>query len=240
MRCHLWFQPAPKYHTKGCSHLSVDSPGARTLVFVAFEPCLAAAFRASIAQTPFCAILWRSAIVGASAHGEVVLITAFFAGKSRKKFAFRQILVTMPDTFAGLELCAYQTYHCRHTLPTSKKPLQLILFNLVPDHSQDRLQAREFGDSLLLSVWHGLTCFGDVFNNFSPPIIRPIFGRINLVLSDPTFDYSFLETSLFFKKLRITRTIPQSCLSFPGDFESAKSIKNSEKHSQGIIFAITS
>ena len=31
-------QPAPKYHTKGCSRSSVDSPGARTLVFVAFEP----------------------------------------------------------------------------------------------------------------------------------------------------------------------------------------------------------
>ena len=26
-------QPAPKYHTKGCSHSSVDSPGARTLFF---------------------------------------------------------------------------------------------------------------------------------------------------------------------------------------------------------------
>ena len=29
-------QPAPKYHTKGCSRSSVDSPGARTLVFAAF------------------------------------------------------------------------------------------------------------------------------------------------------------------------------------------------------------
>ena len=53
-------QPAPKYHTKGCSRSSVDSPGARTLVFVAFEPFLGAEFRASIARTPFCAILWRS------------------------------------------------------------------------------------------------------------------------------------------------------------------------------------
>ena len=35
----FFFQPAPKYHTKGCSHTSADSPGARTLVFVAFEPC---------------------------------------------------------------------------------------------------------------------------------------------------------------------------------------------------------
>ena len=29
-------QPAPKYHTKGCSHSSADSLGARTLVFTAF------------------------------------------------------------------------------------------------------------------------------------------------------------------------------------------------------------
>ena len=54
------FQPAPKYHTKGCSHSSADSPGARTLVFVAFEPFLGAEFPTSIARTPFCTILWRS------------------------------------------------------------------------------------------------------------------------------------------------------------------------------------
>ena len=53
-------QPAPKYHTKGCSRSSVDSPGARTLVFAAFEPFSSCEFRASIARTPFCAILWRS------------------------------------------------------------------------------------------------------------------------------------------------------------------------------------
>ena len=53
-------QPAPKYHTKGCSRSSAESPGARTLVFVAFEPFLGADFRASLARTPFCAILWRS------------------------------------------------------------------------------------------------------------------------------------------------------------------------------------
>ena len=53
----------PKYHTKGCSRSSVDSPGARTLVFVAFEPFPGADFRASIARTPFCAILWRSPMV---------------------------------------------------------------------------------------------------------------------------------------------------------------------------------
>ena len=46
-------QPAPKYHTKGCSHSSVDSPGARTLVFAAFEPFHSCEFRASIARTPF-------------------------------------------------------------------------------------------------------------------------------------------------------------------------------------------
>ena len=52
--------PAPKYHTKGCSRSSVDSPGVRTLVFVASEPFLGADVRVSIAGTPFCAILWCS------------------------------------------------------------------------------------------------------------------------------------------------------------------------------------
>ena len=51
-------QPAPKYHTKMSS--SVDSPGAQTLVFAAFESFFSCEFRASIAQTPFCAMLWRS------------------------------------------------------------------------------------------------------------------------------------------------------------------------------------
>ena len=54
------FRLAPKYHTKGCSHSSADSPGARTLVFVASERFHSSEFRASIARTPFCAILWRS------------------------------------------------------------------------------------------------------------------------------------------------------------------------------------
>ena len=58
-----FFQPAPKYHTKGCSSSSGDSPGARTLVFVAFERFSSCEFRASIARTPFCAILWRSPIL---------------------------------------------------------------------------------------------------------------------------------------------------------------------------------
>ena len=58
----LYNQPAPKYHTKGCSRSSVDSPGARTLVFEAVEPFSSHEFRASIARTPFCAILWRSPI----------------------------------------------------------------------------------------------------------------------------------------------------------------------------------
>ena len=53
-------QPAPKYHTKGCSRSFADSPGARTLVFAAFEPFHSCEFRASIARTPFRAILWRS------------------------------------------------------------------------------------------------------------------------------------------------------------------------------------
>ena len=60
MRERVTVQPAPKYHTKGCSHSLADSAGARTLVFVAFEPFLGAEFRASIARTPVCAILWRS------------------------------------------------------------------------------------------------------------------------------------------------------------------------------------
>ena len=38
------FQAGPKYHTKGCSHSSVDRLGARTLVFEALEPFLAANF----------------------------------------------------------------------------------------------------------------------------------------------------------------------------------------------------
>ena len=53
-------QPAPKYHTKGCSRSFADSPGARTLVFAALAPFHSCEFRASIARTPFCAILWRS------------------------------------------------------------------------------------------------------------------------------------------------------------------------------------
>ena len=58
----LFFQPAPKYHTKGCSRSFADSPGARTLVFAVFEPFHSCEFRASIARTLFCAILCRSPI----------------------------------------------------------------------------------------------------------------------------------------------------------------------------------
>ena len=60
--CRFYFlnQPTPKYHTKGCSRSFADSPGARTLVFAAFEPFHSCEFRASIVRTPFCAILWRS------------------------------------------------------------------------------------------------------------------------------------------------------------------------------------
>ena len=57
-------QPAPKYHTKGCSRSFVDSPVARTLVFAAFESFSSCEFRVSIARTPFCAILWRSPTQG--------------------------------------------------------------------------------------------------------------------------------------------------------------------------------
>ena len=38
-------QPAPEYRTKGCSHSSADSPGARALVFAAFEPSHSCEFR---------------------------------------------------------------------------------------------------------------------------------------------------------------------------------------------------
>ena len=58
------YQPAPKYHTKGCSHSTADSLGARTLVFAACEPFHSCEFRASIGRTPFCAILWRSPMLG--------------------------------------------------------------------------------------------------------------------------------------------------------------------------------
>ena len=54
------FQPAPKYHTKGCSRSSAESPGARTQVLTAFESFSNCEFQTSIARTPFCAILWRS------------------------------------------------------------------------------------------------------------------------------------------------------------------------------------
>ena len=55
-------QPAAKCHIKECSRSCVDSPRARTLVFAAFESFSSCEFRASIARTPFCAILWRSPI----------------------------------------------------------------------------------------------------------------------------------------------------------------------------------
>ena len=58
----------PQSITQKGVHTSVDSPGARTLLFAAFEP-----FLASIAQTPFCAILWRSPIRAAKSkiHSEL-------------------------------------------------------------------------------------------------------------------------------------------------------------------------
>ena len=58
----LFSQPAPMHHTKECSNSSADSPGARVLVFAAFEWLSSCEFRASIVRTPFCAILWRSPI----------------------------------------------------------------------------------------------------------------------------------------------------------------------------------
>ena len=59
----------PKYHTKVCSRSCVESPGARTLVFAAFQPFPSCEFRASIARTPFCALRWRSPnILGIRLH----------------------------------------------------------------------------------------------------------------------------------------------------------------------------
>ena len=59
--CETMNQPAPKYHAKGCSRSSADSPGARTLVvFTTFEPFSTCEFQAPIARTPFYAMLWRS------------------------------------------------------------------------------------------------------------------------------------------------------------------------------------
>ena len=54
------YLPAPKHHIKECSHSSVDSPGARTLFFCSIWSISSCGFRASIACTPFCAILGRS------------------------------------------------------------------------------------------------------------------------------------------------------------------------------------
>ena len=47
-------QPAPKHHTKGCSHWFGDSPGARTLVFAALLPFLAVVFGPQKPRTPLC------------------------------------------------------------------------------------------------------------------------------------------------------------------------------------------
>ena len=45
---------------KGVHVRPLTAPGARTPVSEAFEPFSSREFRASIARTPFCAILWRS------------------------------------------------------------------------------------------------------------------------------------------------------------------------------------
>ena len=45
-------QPAPKHHTKVCLHSSVDSPGARTLGFVALEPLLIVDFGPQLRELP--------------------------------------------------------------------------------------------------------------------------------------------------------------------------------------------
>ena len=47
-------QPAPKYHTKGCSHSSADNPGVRTLAFAAFEPFVVVNFGVNSANTLLC------------------------------------------------------------------------------------------------------------------------------------------------------------------------------------------
>ena len=55
-------QPAPKYHTKGCSHSSRWQPGSANTGFCSTWAISSCEFRASIAWTPFSAILWRSPI----------------------------------------------------------------------------------------------------------------------------------------------------------------------------------
>ena len=47
-------QLAPKYHTKGCSHSSLDNPRARTLVFAARWPHLAPNSGLNSANTLLC------------------------------------------------------------------------------------------------------------------------------------------------------------------------------------------
>ena len=92
--CHA--KPAPKYHTKGCSHSSADSPGARTLVFAAFEPFHSREFRTSIARTPFCAMLWRSPSLSKGTfwrnyfwyHFYYILEYFWISSQSSRKIAF--------------------------------------------------------------------------------------------------------------------------------------------------------
>ena len=107
------YQPASKYHTKGCSRSSGHSPGARTLVFffLAFEPCLGVDFRASIAQTPFCVILWHSPTLGLKVY-VVVEVLIHLRGASMKHWPFRDVLdEVIKPLREALASCTWLSYH---------------------------------------------------------------------------------------------------------------------------------
>ena len=62
--CHVWkSQPAPKYDTKGCSHIRWQFGGSANIVFAALQPGLAANFGRQWREHPR-AILWRSPKIG--------------------------------------------------------------------------------------------------------------------------------------------------------------------------------
>ena len=68
------FQPAPKYHAKGCSRSSVDTANTGFAAFESFSSC---EFRVSIARTPFSATLWRSPLILFCMQGNVNAIGVY-------------------------------------------------------------------------------------------------------------------------------------------------------------------
>ena len=118
-------QPAPKYHTKECSHSPADSPGARTWFFVAFEPFLGVEFRASIARTPFCAILWRSPKSCAYASNTMLFMHLLTCNRR---------LSSCPWSDHSAPLSIDSTSWCPKILwKTSLLPKELILPSLISD-----------------------------------------------------------------------------------------------------------